>query len=446
MHNDKVVIATVPFVDEDSPLAAPAVLKASLQRHGIECVALDLNIEIYNKLKYHLKKNLFLDFFYRQKVHEEIVDELISMLDFYVQELLWHQPTIIGLSLFSKQSQVFCAWLCAMLRLQAPECTIVIGGPGLETLENNLFKYPDRLRRLGLIDDYITGDAESSFVAYVRGSKDYPGINNTNWQPNLNFDQLPIPDYSEYRWLRYGNALLPIIDSRGCVQQCEFCDVIAFWKKFQYLNADNIFSQMLEHIRNYGIRNFQFSSSICNGNLREFKKLVRLISDYNDGLAQEQQITWIGSFIIRPAASHPESLWQLIKKSNGYLLTGVESLIEHVRIGLGKKFSNKDLEHHLEMGRKYQVHMNLLLIAAYHTETSEEWKESKQWFIDHKDFANNPVMQVQLTLPAILAGTKLETTIEKTEFLHGAAARLQHGKDLNDIIKSCGFITRIFFH
>lgn len=440
-----VVIATVPFVDDDAPLAAPAVLKAALQSSGIRCVALDLNIEIYNKIKNHPKKNLFHRFFYRQLIDESIVDDLISMLDFYAQEILWHEPDIIGLSLFSREGQVFCAWLCAVLRQKAPGRKIIIGGPGLETLQGSVFKYPDRLKRMGLIDDYITGDAEASLVEYVNGNLDFPGINNTSWQPNPNFQQLPIPDFSEYRWMRYGNALLPIIDSRGCVQQCEFCDVIAFWKKFQYHTAETIFGHMMTYIETHGIYRFQFSSSICNGNLREFKKLMRLISDYNEKSIAEQQIHWLGSFIVRTASSHPESLWELIKYSNGFLLTGVESITERVRIALGKKFSNQDLDHHLEMGQKYQVPMNILLIAAYHTETVQEWEQAKQWFHDHAHFANDTVMQVQLTLPTILAGTKLEATVDKDKFNLHHRSRHQHALELKDTIESCGFTTRPFF-
>lgn len=59
----KVVITSMPFVDEDTPLAAPAVLKAALQAHGISCVGLDLNIEIYNKIQHRSDRHLFLDFF-----------------------------------------------------------------------------------------------------------------------------------------------------------------------------------------------------------------------------------------------------------------------------------------------------------------------------------------------------------------------------------------------
>ena len=441
----KVVISSVPFTDEDTPLAAPAVLKASLLAHGINCVGLDLNIEIYNKIQHHPNRQLYLDFFYQQTIHNEIVTDLTKMLDFYAVEILSHEPTIVGLSLFSKDCQTFTAWVCAVLKQRAPNVKIVIGGPGLETLTNSLFKFPDRLKQLGLIDDYITGDSETSLVEYVQGNHLYPGINSSNWRPNEFFEQLPAPDFSDYRFFKYNYGLLPIVDSRGCVQSCEFCDVIAFWTKFQSLSADNIFNQMMQNIQKYRIYRFQFASSICNGNMKEFKKLMQLVADYNDLVTEGEQIHWVGSFIVRPAAHHKEELFELIKRSNGFLLTGVESIIANVRIALGKKFNNEDLEHHLQMLRKYRIKTNLLMIAAYPTETPEDYQTVKQWFIDHKDFANTTIEHVQLTLPGILAGTKLEKTIDHDQFTKTRDLRYQHGKNLIKVLQECGYKIRTFF-
>jgi hypothetical protein len=440
-----VVIATVPFVDEDSPLAAPAVLKSVLELQGISCKALDLNIEIYNKIHHHPHRQLFVDFFWHQIIDERIVNDLVSMLNFYAQEILSHRPSIIGLSLFSRECQTFCAWLCAVLKQKSPETTIVIGGSGIETLQKKLFKFPDKLKHLKLIDDYIIGDAETALVEYVKGNKKFQGINDSQWTPNENYDLIPIPDYSDYRFFRYPNPSIPVVDSRGCVQQCEFCDVIALWKKFQYKKAKTIFQEMKDHIKNYNIYRFQFNSSICNGNLKEFKQLMELIAEYNDSVSVDQQIHWSGHFIVRSASSHPESLWQIMKKTNGFLWVGVESVTERVRIGLGKKFSNDDLDHHLEMGRKFQVPMNLLCIAAYYTETEEEFEQGKQWFIDRKDFANNTVMQVQLTIPTVLAGTKLEATVDIDKFNETEPTRIRHAQELYNVVQSCGFTTRCFF-
>lgn len=441
----KVVVASMPFVDENTPLAAPAVLKASLQANGISCVALDLNVEIYNKIQHLPSRHLFLDFFQSQTIHEEITDELARMFDFYATEILSHNPTIVGLSLFSAATQTFTAWLCAVLRYRAPDVKIVIGGPGLQTLENTVFKFPDRVKQLGLIDDYITGDGEKAFVEYVRGNLTYPGINSHTWKPVENFNELPMPDFSDYRLFRYNYASLPIVDSRGCVQACEFCDVIAFWDKFQYLTAENIFDQMQQHIRRYGVYRFQFASSICNGNLKEFKKLLKLVADYNAQTNAQAQIHWIGSFIIRSAGQHNEDMWALIKNSNGFLLTGVESVIESVRINLGKKFTNADLEHHLTMARKYQVQMNLLMILGYPTETPDDHRAIKQWVVDHKDFANSTVVSVQCALIDILPGTQLEKTVDLDEFAQSEPYRYQHAIDTVEVMRKCGFNVITYF-
>lgn len=443
---DKVVIVAVPFVDESSPLAAPAVLKASLVKHGYDCVGIDLNIDIYNKIQHDPRRQQFLKFFYRQKISDDIVDDISAMLDFYVDEILKHKPTIIGLSLFCYTCQVFTAWLCALLRQQAPNVKIVIGGPGLQTLENSFYKFPDRLKNMGFIDDYITGDGDESFIEYIKGNTIYPGINSSVWKQVSDFDSLPLPDYSDYQFFRYNTPILPIIDSRGCVQNCEFCDVIAFWQKFQSLSAEKIFERMQAFIKEYNVFRFQFSSSICNGNLKEFRKFVKIVAEYNKNVSQiESQIHWVGSFIIRKKTHHTEELFRLIKESNGTLLTGVESVVERVRIGLGKKFTNEDLEHHLVMIKKYQIPTNLLMIATYPTETKEEFESAKQWFVIHKDYANDPINKVQLTLPGVLPGTKLEQKVISKEVTMNSGTHHSRGREIADTISKCGFEVDKFF-
>ena len=445
MKYPKVVVASVPFVDEDTPLVAPALLKAVLQAQDIECVALDLNIQIYNFLKTRNDKHLFLEFFYQQNCHDSIVDDLSMMFDLYMQEIMPHKPDIIGLSLFSEQSQCFTVWLSALLKQQYPKVKIVIGGPGLSTLENGSTKFPDRLKSLGYIDDYITGDAEQSLVEYVKGNKNFPGINSHQWSSLKDINNQPYPDYSDYRFINYRSPLLHLIDSRGCVQNCEFCDVIGFWEKFRYKSAESIFKQMLYYIEQYRVYRFQFASSICNGNLREFKKLVKMIAEYNSNKAEEEQMSWLGSFIIRKAKHHNAELWKNIKQSNGFLFCGVESIVPHVRIALGKNFDNDDLDHHLKMAHHYDVPMNLLLIAGYYTETKEDYEYAKDWFRQHKQFANNPVQQVQLTLITVLPGTRLEQSVDIEKFKNGYEQRYNHAKDLQKVIEDCGFHTRTFF-
>ena len=222
--------------------------------------------------------------------------------------------------------------------------------------------------------------------------------------------------------------------------------MIAFWKKFQYQLADNIFETMLHYIKKYNVYRFQLASSICNGNMREFKKLVKLIAEYNNKQTHNvTKISWHGSFIIRPGKHHTEELFKMIKESQGFLYCGVESIVSHVRKALGKNFDNKDLEHHLTMCKKYQIPVNLLMIASYYTETDDDYETAKQWFRDHKEYANNSVMQVQVTMLSVLSGTKLEKNIDLKNFNEDKARRTKHATEFVKVAQECGFITRTFF-
>jgi len=443
MSQHKVIIAAVPYVNTARPLAAPAVLKASLSKHGIDAVALDLNADVENYLQKHKHKQEFVWFFKNQIISEPIVDELVSMIDHCAEEILMHKPTIIGLSLFCYSCQHFTAWLCAALRQKSPDTKIIIGGPGLQLLSGMIdFSFPAKLKKKGLIDDYISGDGEISLVEYVKGNLNYPGINSSQWQPVDDLNSLPMPDYSDYRWHRYAEKSVPIIDSRGCVQNCEFCDVIVYWKKFQWLNADNIFNQMMSQMEKYGYTKFEFRSSVCNGNLKEFKKLLKLLSDYNlnQNLYPTERISWDGSFIIRSALVHNEEFWKLLKDSNPErLFVGVESVVERVRVQLGKKFSNQDLDHFLEMTQKYQIPVNLLCISGYPSETDEEYEASKQWFRDRSKYANNSVAGVQLSSSSVLPGTQLEKNIHNYKMIGQKISGKEKHEELEKIIKESGF-------
>lgn len=439
----KVVIAAVPYVNTPRPLAAPAVLKSSLKKHGFDCVALDLNVDIENKIINHPLKFKFIEFFKYQRVHADIADDLTSMIDYCADEILKHQPTIIGISLFCTSCQNFASWLCAALRQKNTNAKIIIGGPGIQAnIGAFVFDYPLKLKRLGYIDDYISGDAEISLVEYLKGNLYYPGINSQSWTPVDDLNSVPPPDYSDYQWYKYEQKSIPIIDSRGCVQSCEFCDVITHWKKFQFLTAENIFSQMLHFIQVHKFTKFDFRSSISNGNLKEFKKLITLIGNYNKrkDLFPNERITWDGSFIVRSAKSHDEEFWQLLKDSNpDRLFVGVESVVERVRIGLGKNFSNADLDYFLQMAQKYQIPVNLLCISGYPTETDEEYEFSKQWFRDHKQYANDPVCGIQLTAISILSGTELEKNTDLEKFLKIKAKIAKKHQDLENTIVESGF-------
>lgn len=435
----KVVVTTVPFIDWNTPISSPAYISALLNNHGVECVGLDLNIEIYNKIKNHPDRKLYLDFFYDQKIDPKICKTISEMLYHYAKKILEHKPSHIGLSLFTNNSQVFAVWLCHLLKKNAPEVKVIIGGPGLYTLsQRKNINFPNSLKSLGLIDHFIVGDVTKSLISYF---KDGVKESNTNVfaQQDPEFHNIVTPNYDYYDFFNYEHKKLPIVDSRGCVQKCEFCDVIEFWRKFQYLSAQNVFEQMQELIEKYNIYRFDFASSISNGNLVEFTKLVKMIAQYNRNKMPNKQIHWNGNFIIRKKGRHTDDLFKDIKNSNGILVCGVESLSSEARIKLGKNFTNKDLDDHLEQCRVHGVHIDLLMIAAYHTETEKDYTDALKWFETRKSLAGSVITRVQMTQIEILDGTKLSREVDMEDFRNRRKIMNAQANKLYEKAKQCGF-------
>ena len=455
MTNYDVVIAGVPFVDTRRPLMAPASLKAVLKQNGFSAMCIDLNAEIYAKINNHPHRQKFLDFFYSQVIHDEVVEDISRMVYYCADKILSFSAPVLGISLFCYDCQIFTAWLCATIKEKNPNCKIVIGGPGIRTEDS--FNFVDAMKEYHYVDDFIVGDGENSLIEYLKGNKQYPGINSPVWDQNVDINQLPDPDYDDYNFFWYGEPSIPVIDSRGCVRACEFCDVIEFWKDYQYTTADRTFHQMLRQYQKYNINHFDFRSSISNGNLREFKKLMHLIADYNKDKFRNEQISWEGSFIVRSATQHNEELWQTMVKTNATLFLGVESIVESVRIKLGKNFTNKDLDHHLDMAQKNQIPVNLLFIAGYHSETREDYEYVHQWFRDRKRYANDPVRKVLMNPLHVAGYTKIGRNLDQyglvlipresgtsdwysTKTKISQEERQAHFSSLVKTITECGFI------
>jgi radical SAM superfamily enzyme YgiQ (UPF0313 family) len=451
----KVVIAAVPYVDTDEPIMAPGVLKAVLAEHGYDCLTMDLNIEVLNKIATNPNRKQIINFFTFQNIHDEITSDLSNIIDYCADRVTASKPDIIGLSLLIHTGQAFTAWMCAAIRHRLPECRIVLGGAGIiDYIADDIVPYCQRMRDLGLADDYISGNAEISFLEYIKGNREYPGINSLESLPVPDLNTLPYPDYSDYNFFLYNAGNIPIFDSRGCVRNCEFCSVTKYWEKFQYKTAECIFKEMMHQIEVHDRRNFDFRSSLVNGNLKEFKKLVDLIYDYNVDRHISERISWQGYYIIRPASQHPEELWRKMSVANTTLFVGIESLISSVRNSLGKVFENEDIDYHLEMGRKYGVTLTLLLISGYPTETRADWEFTKQWFRDRTEYAGTPVNRVVTSNLFIMPGTLLErnsasyglTNVESKFFWANEnlkitpADREVHRKELNQVIRDSGFV------
>lgn len=408
------MIVTVPLVTSEMPIMAPALMKSVVLSHNKTCAAYDLNANVQHWIKNHQYPDQLIDFFFNGHYHDDVVDDLAEYFQETADLLLAHNPKVVGLSLFSYACQISAKYLCMMLKKQRPDITILLGGSGCYTELVADSNWVEGMRTSGLIDYYFTGDAIRSFDEFLGGNTTFSGINSPNWT-QLTSEELessPYPDYDEYDFGLYQIKAIPVFGSRGCVRKCTFCDLIEHWTKFTTRTADTVFQEMLYQNEKYGLREFKIQNSLVNGNLKDFKRLITLLAEHNTN-NPENSFKWSSYFIFRPKEQFPEEWWEVTAKSGATALNvGIESLSEHVRYHMGKKFSNEDIEFSLEMGAKYNLRFYLMFIVGYVTETQEDIDFAAQWFRDHVHYKDNFIMTLGGTL-GILPGTWLDRNKEE---------------------------------
>jgi hypothetical protein len=389
-----VVIVSLPFIQTDEPMMAPALLKGIVNKTSLSSIALDLNIEIINRITSQHGKlfDRLTDWFLYQDHDDcnETQSAVSELVQYSCDRILSYDPRWVCLSLFCDTAKKFNIALCRKIRQANPNLRIVIGGNAVFTDEKSRRPYALILKRAKLIDHYIVGDGEEPLYNLLTGGST-DGVDVDQFQILEDLNQQPYSDYSDYPWHLYNTKRVPMYGSRGCVRRCTFCDVYKLWKKFKLRDSEVVFNEMLYQIEQTGVRRFYFRDSLINGSISEYRRLLRLMADYNFK-NPEQPMRWTSFFIFRPREQMPEEDWKLTADSGAEdLIVGVESLVDSIRYHMRKKFTNHDIDFALEMGKKYHVGITMLLIIGYVNETEEDFQSSIQWLKDHQQYAGFPI-------------------------------------------------------
>jgi radical SAM superfamily enzyme YgiQ (UPF0313 family) len=407
-----ILFATVPYTDTDMPLMAPAILKSIAEKAGKTSVCVDLNLKLIKYIQDHEYKYELLNFFHDGVTIPEIEQELYDLLESYAKILLAYSPRIIALSVFTYNCQIAAKYISYFIKKLSPATHIILGGNGIRENLAGKAKFAIDLLDSGLINFYILGDGEKVLYDYLTSSKsDINGINSNKWDQlsNQDLSELPPPNYDDYNMEEYSAKMIPILGSRGCVRQCSFCDIHVHWSKFSFRSGQHIFDEMITLSQKYDIYNFKFQDSLINGNLREYRSLMKLIADYNNKSSPEKKFNWTGLFILRTIDTFKEEDWRLTAEGGGkWLGVGVETLSDSARFHLGKKFTNADIEFSLQMAKKYNVPLILLFLIGYVTETEQDIDYAVKWWEDHVEYKD--ILQVNLGSPL---GILKETPLEK---------------------------------
>lgn len=412
-QNKDVIIASVPWVETDYPLMAPAVLKPVVEKAGFSCLAVDLNSEAQKYIQANCQNDEQIKdvakYFYEDYCNKHSEQLLLKMFLEIAEKITSFNPKFVGLSALAYPAQKSIKWISYFIKKKNSNIKIIIGGAGvIGTNFTGRSEFVDELMSNNIIDYHIRGDGEHALYELLIGNVDYVGINSLNWKELSREDlsKLPIPDYSDYNFNSFDSNFLGILGSRGCVRACTYCDYIENWKTFSWRTADDIFKEMIHQNKKHGIKIFKFQDALVNGNVKEFNRLTELVSQWNCN-NPANTFSWDGFYIFRNLTSTTEKEWDILANSGvTQLSVGVENFNEHIRYSMGKKFSNKSLEFHLEQAQKHKIKILMLMIVGYVNETQQDIDFAKQWLIENVKFRDTVLIMWGSTL-GILENTYL---------------------------------------
>lgn len=376
---------SIDLINYDKPPASLAFMAGVCEAAQVDYIALSLNsilIDGVSKSDYNL-------------VYSALKLDNIANLELYLcnsinricSEIEQFAANTILVSLFSFMQAPLAKIVLRNIKKRFPSIEIIAGGPGVGYVKDNK-TVGKNLLETGLIDFYCLGEGDVLLLDFINGHRDMLGLNSFHtkfetWVPQINdLDKhYIIPSYKKISTNNYKNlenkdsTIFAISTSRGCVRKCSFCDVAHSWPKFRFRSGESVAKEILQHHRNIGAVHFTIVDSLINGSLKSFKAFNAEMIKLKQEIPSLANFSYNGMFIVRDKKTHTEDLFRSMKAAGcESLAIGVETGSDALRFQMNKKFTNEDLDHHLDMCQKVGIQNTFLMFVGYPTETREDFE------------------------------------------------------------------------
>lgn len=361
---------SLPVQELWQPSAAFAALTPIVKRNNLNPTLIDVNLELHCVLgKEDWDSMVDWCSYVRSNLPEHIRSRFLDLIDEHinVSSCDW-----LAISVFSFYSARPTALMLQHLRSRTKKCKILLGGNGCMSSLSDFDQkaFGEYCLDHKLCDHVIFGEGELSLDRLLQNQLPFPGVDNKDFEQIDNLDHLPLPDYSGLDFKRYKDPRILITGSRGCVRHCTFCDVELTWPKYAYRSPHLIVEEIKRHVNDIGICNFQFTDSLINGSVSNFNRFNELLINAKANDPVMAGVNYTGMFICRNRSNMHSSSYELMYHAGcRHLAVGIEHFSERVRYHMKKKFSDSDIDYHLEMSSRWGIANTLLMIVGYPTET-----------------------------------------------------------------------------
>lgn len=392
MNKKDVLLLAIPLMEVKKPAPAIYHLKGQLVAGDVTCKAVDANIILYNEMKDDWNDIIDTLQWHNANPDNDLYDRILNnMISIVNDSIVETDPEWIGISIFSLNSRRLGKDILSFIRDTYPDKKLLIGGMGLgDSLGDNKFEYAAELLAEGLVDYYITGEAEINIVELIINNKTTRSGINSPMKQILQLEGLAFADYTDcdhdlYPFADHDSGLPTYVltGSRGCVRRCDFCDVYRLWPKFKSRGGEHIAKEMIHHYEQRGVYNFYFSDSLINGSMKAFRELVDILIEYQN--EHNVKFRWGGQFICRTNQQMPlEDYLRAAEAGLENVGIGLEHASERIRKFMRKGFDNDALDDTINNLSKSHIHTMMNMMFGHPLETEDDHNENLKFLEKYK--------------------------------------------------------------
>lgn len=396
---DDIIFCTLPPIELNSIYSAPALLKGIVQTQGFKARTHDFSMDLFNLCDRNIETVLEIQSIFsieRKSLSNENTKLLNQWYDNVVSTLIDSNCRYYGFSVFSWYTHAVTVEILKRLKERGLTDRVVLGGRGLKTAVSRIavnnftekLSANDRIQWFGetlkkhqLATHVIQGDGEIAIVDFLNNNKD------DNIVHIIKGFDFPYPDYSDYNFDDYlwDNDVhtLQVIGSKGCVRDCDFCDVKVQFGNYQFKDGLQLAEEIIYLQRHHNINKFMLVDSLSNGSMKHLMQFITRLSQHN--ATAPVPVTWNGQYICKEytPGEQTDTYYQLLKASGAEGLTiGAESGSNNVLTAINKKTTVGALYAELENFRKHNITCQLLTFSGHWSETLDDFDQHCQMMVN----------------------------------------------------------------
>lgn len=264
--------------------------------------------------------------------------------------------------------------------------TVVLGGVHPTILPDEALQYADCV---------VIGEAEGVWDTLLQDFQNND-LKKTYHNTVPDLDKYVPKDFSKILRKRLFN-IIPIMTTRGCPYNCDFCCVSnLFGKKIKHVPVENI----VRDIKESGAKNFMFLDDNIIGHTKYAKELFKAIKPL--------KIKWVGQASMSLLEKDEELLQLAVESGCRGLFFGIESVSEKQFKVMNKSFKTvEELERAINKIKKTGIFIHASMIFGFDNDTLETFNETVNFLIKNK------VSTVSFNILTPYPGTKIYDDLKK---------------------------------